>query len=132
MIYLLPLVAAIAPFFLWAVELYLPYPFIIEEAAKTLMVFPLLTIDRPSEKFKMGMVIGFLFAISESTLYIFNIQAVGSTATLIERLILTTPLHIATTLIILVFGVKNKKLIVLGFVVAAVIHLLYNYFVRLI
>jgi RsiW-degrading membrane proteinase PrsW (M82 family) len=130
MLHLIPLIAAIAPFFLWPIEIFLPYPFIIEEIAKAIIIIPLRDLNRTA-KFKLAVVVGFLFAISESTLYIFNIAKMGNTVTFIQRLFLTTPLHITTVAVILFFASKRGKVyFILGVLLASVIHLLFNYFVR--
>ncbi len=123
---LLPLFAAISPFILWPIELYLPYPHIIEELAKTFLVWLILKIPTTGSRVWLAVSCGFLFAVSESTLYLFNISQVGNIQTLIIRLALTIPLHILTIFIIFFFYSKSKKLALIGVLLAVLIHFSYN------
>jgi len=127
---LTPLFALIAPFVVWPIELILPYPHIIEEFAKAVLVFTLLDLPDRLEKIKLAILIGVLFAFSESVLYLFNIQLVGNIQTYFVRLLVTTPLHIITTLIILLPALKNKKLIIVGVVFASLVHYLFNLYIQ--
>jgi len=123
---LLPLFAAITPFILWPIELFLPYPHIIEELAKTFLVWMILKTPVNISPGWLTVSCGFLFAISESTLYLFNISQVGNTQTLITRLALTIPLHVLTILIIYFFYSKSKKLALIGVSLSVLIHFSYN------
>ena len=123
---LVPLFASILPFLLWPVELLLPYPHIIEELAKAALVWFILKSPSNSPRIQVALICGILFALSESTLYIFNLTLVGTTQTLITRLATTLPMHTLTILIILLSALKTKKLIVLGFLAAVLIHFSYN------
>lgn len=126
MILLIPLFAAIMPFFLWPIETLLPYPYLIEEAAKLALIIPLLKLKDRTQAIKLAVIAGVLFAFSETVLYMFNIFLVGRTDTLIIRLLLTIPLHTLTTVIILASGLKDKKYLPLGLAAAIVIHFLFN------
>jgi len=127
---LTPLLALIAPFVVWPIELILPYPHIIEELAKAVLVFTLLNLPERLEKIKLAILIGVLFAFSESVLYLFNIQLVGSMRTYFVRLLVTIPLHVITTLIILLPALKNKKLIIVGVLLAFLVHYLFNLYIQ--
>lgn len=127
---LTPLLALIAPFVVWPIELLLPYPHIIEELAKAVLVFTLLDLPERLTKIKLAILIGVLFAFSESVLYLFNIQLVGSIQTYFVRLLVTTPLHVITTLIILLPALKNKKLIIVGVLLASLVHYLFNLYIQ--
>jgi RsiW-degrading membrane proteinase PrsW (M82 family) len=127
---LTPLLALIAPFVVWPIELILPYPHIIEELAKAILVFTLLNLPERLTKIKLAILIGVLFAFSESVLYLFNIQLVGSIQTYFVRLLVTIPLHVITTLIILLPALKNKKLIIVGAIFASFVHYLFNYYIQ--
>ncbi|OGE33287.1 hypothetical protein A3C59_03905 [Candidatus Daviesbacteria bacterium RIFCSPHIGHO2_02_FULL_36_13] len=70
--------------------------------------------------------IGFLFSFSETVLYLFNVFSVGSLQTLLLRFIFTTPMHILTSLIILSSALINKNLIILGIIIAALVHYIFN------
>jgi RsiW-degrading membrane proteinase PrsW (M82 family) len=127
---LTPLLALIAPFVVWPIELILPYPHIIEELAKAVLVFTLLDLPERLTKIKLAILIGVLFAFSESVLFLFNIQLVGNIQTYFVRLLVTIPLHVITTLIILLPALKNKKLIIVGVVFASLVHYLFNLYIQ--
>lgn len=127
---LTPLFALIAPFVVWPIELMLPYPHIIEELAKAVLVFTLLNLPNRLTKIKLAILVGVLFAFSESVLYLFNIQLVGSIQTYFVRLLVTIPLHVITTLIILLPALKNKKLIIVGVIFASLVHYLFNLYIQ--
>ncbi len=127
---LTPLLALIAPFVVWPIELVLPYPHIIEELAKAILVFALLNLPERLTKIKLAILIGILFAFSESVLYLFNIQLVGNIQTYFIRLLVTIPLHVVTTLIILLPALKNKKLIIVGVIFASLVHYLFNLYIQ--
>ena len=126
---LTPLPSLISPFVVWPIELILPYPHIVEELAKAILVFTLLNLPERSTKIKSAILIGVLFAFSESVLYLFNIQLVGNIQTYFVRLLVTIPLHVITTLIILLPALKNKKLIIVGVVFASLVHYLFNLYI---
>lgn len=123
---IIPLYALIAPFILWPIEYYLPYPFIFEEIAKGILVYIVVTDKTIKNKVSTVVIAALLFSISESFFYLINIYQLGNISTLFMRFILTTPLHILTSLVILFFGMKDKRLIPLGVVIAGVIHLFFN------
>lgn len=127
---LTPLIAIIAPFMLWPVEILAPYPYIFEEVAKLLILRFSFKSEKPKNLVFTGILIGLLFSVSESVLYLFNIYLSGSLSTLLTRFVLTTPMHILTS-VILAYSVqkRNKALIVVGFIGAAAIHYFYNYLV---
>lgn len=124
---LAPLFSLILPFILWPIEQVLPYPYIIEEIAKGSLVYLILGNPRKASRIKMAIAVGALYAFSESVLYLFNIFAVGSLSTLFQRLAITVPLHIITTLVILFPALKDKRLIVVGVILAGIIHYLFNF-----
>ena len=125
--YVLPLVAAILPFALFPIELFLPYPYLVEEVAKAVLV---LFLVREGVKTKEGLVFsiifGVLFALSETVLYIFNIHSVGNIGVLLLRFAVTAPLHAFTTAVIFIFTSTNKKFFLLGLLIAIVLHFLFN------
>ena len=122
---LVPLFAAITPFILWPIEIILPYPYIVEEISKAILIFFLLKLPN-REKILGTIMIGFLFSFSETVLYLFNVFSVGSLQTLLLRFIFTTPMHILTSLIILSSALINKNLIILGIIIAALVHYIFN------
>ncbi len=129
---LVPLFAAIAPFIIWPIEIFFPYPHIVEELTKGLLVFLLLRSFSSTSKISGTFLIGFLFAISETVLYLFNILPSGNPQTLLLRLTLTMPMHIITTYVIFTFASIDKRLIFLGIIIAVFIHYFFNVYVPLI
>lgn len=123
---LIPIYAAITPFFLWPIEFFLPYPYIIEEIAKTILVFFILKEHTLKKKVLLTLLAGLLFSISESVLYIFNFALVGDSSAIVTRLLLTIPLHTLTILIILVPALIDKKLLPLGIILTILIHYYFN------
>ena len=111
MILVAPLLALAAPFVLWPIELLLPYPYVIEELVKGILVWL-------NPKFGSAVAIGLAFAFSETVLYIFNLNP--------YRLLATTALHVTTTLVIYSAVHKHKKLLIAGVILASLIHFLYN------
>jgi RsiW-degrading membrane proteinase PrsW (M82 family) len=124
---IIPLFALILPFMLWPIEYVFPYPFLVEELVKYLMVLYILnTVEDNMLKVKVAAASGVFFALSETVIYIFNIQLVGSVETIIIRLVLTIPLHVLTYLLILIPGIKDKRLAIVGVVAAMLLHYLFN------
>lgn len=135
MILFIPLFAAILPFILWPIEIFLPYPHIIEEVAKASLVFLLRSdtlqvhnADTYRYQLKIIIISGFLFALSESVLYLLNIYLVGDLNLFILRLILTIFLHLITLWIIFILSIKSIKLIIPGILIAILIHYAFNLF----
>lgn len=131
--FLLPLLALIAPFILWPIEIIFPYPYIVEELAKAFLILLLRTdtfqvyyADTFRPKLKLVALAGILFALSESVLYLFNIYFVGNLELLLIRLIATSTLHVSTFLIIYIASLKSMKLLPLGIVLAVLVHYLFN------
>lgn len=132
MAFILPLLSAALPLFLWPVEVLLPYPHVVEEVAKLFVVLLILRAGVPdSTKIKLALISAVLFSLSESVLYLFNIFLVGNIQTFFQRLALTIPLHSATFLIILLSALKRRPFIFLGLLLAIAIHYVYNNFLLL-
>ena len=89
--------ALVAPFMLWPLEMLLPYPYVVEELAKLVLVWK---PAREGQGWGMGALIGFLFALSETMLYLVNAISLGKIGILGPRIILTMPMHVLTTVII--------------------------------
>lgn len=122
---LIPLIAAIAPFIIWPIELFLPYPYIIEEGVKALFVLFAFNLPKPAQ-IKIVLASAIMFTLSETVLYIFNIALVGDFSTLITRFILTALLHSLTILIILISTFRYKWFMPAGVIIAMLIHYFYN------
>lgn len=126
-----PLFALIAPFVLWPVEQVFPYPHIVEELVKAVIIYQLLGISNLSTKIKLAIVVGVLFALSESVLHLFNVFATGSLKTFWLRLFYTIPLHSLTSVTILLSAVKSRWGLILGLTAAIFIHYLFNLYILL-
>lgn len=124
-----PIFGFILPFLSWTIELFLPYPHLVEEALKSILVFISLRIPGRWKKIKLITLTGIFFAFSESVFYLFNIYSVGNLRTLFYRLVFTIPLHTITSLTILLPAMKDKRMIFLGAILAATIHYFYNLFI---
>lgn len=111
---LIPLFAIIAPFLVWPIELILPYPHVVEEVAKGILVY------RGNFRPKLALLLGAVFAFSEAVFYSLNSPIAFS------RLIYTLPLHAGTSL---VMALSGRKFFPLGLAAAILLHWLYNKFV---
>lgn len=118
------LYALIGPFLVWPVEYFLPYPFIVEELFKTILVYFI-----PQKSYKPILLSGIGFAISETVLYTLMINSSGNVSLLFTRLLTTSILHSVTFITIYLFGKKNKWLLTVGFIIAVLIHYLYNRYI---
>lgn len=118
MIYILSLVG---PFFLLLVEKILPLPFIVEEIYKYLV----LKLEKVSSK--QVFLLGLLFSFSESVFYFFNPEYQNNLSKMVVRLLVVTPMHISTMLLMNYFNKYNKiSISLLGILLAAFIHFLFN------
>ncbi|OGK18824.1 hypothetical protein A3D80_02960 [Candidatus Roizmanbacteria bacterium RIFCSPHIGHO2_02_FULL_40_13b] len=115
--------AAIAPFILWPIEIFFPYPHIVEELAKALLIFFILKSGDNRQKIYATILIGFLFGITENFLYLFS---PATSQTHLFRFMVTMPLHITTSLAILIPALLDKRLLFLGIVLAGLLHYFYN------
>lgn len=125
------LFGAILPFILWPIEIILPFPHIIEELAKGVLVFyTLKQVESNPTRIKIVLLTGLAFALSESFLYLFNIALVGSPTSIFLRLALTIPLHVSTMLIILFPAMYKRPLIIGGLLISILIHYVFNLAIR--
>ena len=102
------------PFLVWPLEYFLPYPYIIEEAFKAVVVV------KGPKSLMLYVISGMGFAFSETVIYSLN------TSVPLERMFLTSILHSGTFAVIYFFN--NKKALWVGLLVAALIHYLFNLF----
>jgi hypothetical protein len=104
------------------------YSEIVEEVAKGLIIFFLIfRLQTKKHKILSGVLFGFLFGLSESFFYLNNIWQLGDMSIFWQRIYLTLPIHILTCLIMVLCGLKNKKLILVGWVLAILLHLGFNF-----
>ena len=131
MLIIVALLLALAYPFLLPIERFLPYPHFIEEAVKLLIVLMIIKAARQEkERFTVWVFMaGFLFAVSESILYLMNIFALGNFMLLPQRLLLTGILHTSTMMLMYFLGRKNYAGLAVGFVGAVLIHYFFNLWV---
>lgn len=120
---LIVLYSLFGPFLVWPLEYYIPYPFIIEELFKAVVVW------FGPKKAKVYIIAGVLFASTETVLYTINVTITGTIGYMLTRFVTSSLLHIATFLIIYSSSRLDKRLIVVGFILSALIHFLYNKFI---
>ena len=123
MLLILSLICLFAPLPLWLVEVILPFPYIIEELFKFIIVKKI-----NSTSFWAPLLLGLLFSISESVLYLTNFFQLGDFSLLPLRILLTTTLHCG--LFLLQYSFRSHRYFSwLSLFLAILIHLLYNYLV---
>ncbi len=120
-----------APLPLLVIEHFLPYPFVIEELLKVILIYILINQEKKLKKnlFLYVIISGLFFSISESIFYLINIFAIQNYFIFFQRLLFTSILHICTLIIIYIFFKCNKYWWIFGFSLAIFIHFLYNYLI---
>lgn len=122
---ILPLVALMAPLFLWMIEVVIGLPVIFEELVKLVMV--VFMLRRGVYSLRAVALIGGLFGLSEAALYLFNISLLASFWPLLLRLLLTVPMHGATMVIMFALGKRMGNSGLLGgFVLGTFLHYGFN------
>lgn len=118
------IIALVSPILLVPVEKILPYPFLIEEIFKYVL---LLLINKKKNTFLIeSLLVGAFFNLTETFLYLPNAIVTGDILFLLERLLITGSMHVVTCGV-MYFGIKKNKY--LGFVtlvLAIIIHFLFN------
>ncbi|PIZ66662.1 hypothetical protein COY15_00525 [Candidatus Roizmanbacteria bacterium CG_4_10_14_0_2_um_filter_39_12] len=125
---LILLFALILPLILIPVEKIFPYPHIVEELTKLVLVLKIYQIEKQLNKNLSFFVIlsGLLFTLSESIFYLINIFTLGDLTMIPKRLFFTGILHIGTLMLIYIFGRKNNVGLLIILLFSIVIHYLYN------
>lgn len=103
---------AVLPMILWFVERVLPFPALIEELAKALVVYR-------SGSWHKALGLGLVFGLSEAWLFLINANQLGNLFGFWQRLFLTVPMHSVTAAVMIIFGKP-------GLVLAILIHYLFN------
>jgi len=121
------LISLASPLFLLPVEKLLPYPHVIEELLKLMIVFLIYkSVKGTIDLLKWVVIAAVLFTISESIFYLVNVFALGNISLFPQRLLLTGALHFGTFLL-LYFSIKKNYLWLAGGVTASIlIHYFYN------
>jgi RsiW-degrading membrane proteinase PrsW (M82 family) len=124
------LFALASPFLLWPVEFVFPYPHIVEEFYKVLIVFYILTNENiRNRRYWLALLFGVFFALSETVFYATNFLMIGKGSFLAQRLILTGSMHTITTFVILISALFGRKMLFFGFLMAVLIHFVFNSYV---
>ena len=118
--------ALVGPLLLIPLEKFLPYPYIIEEIAKLLLVLLVLQLTGKIFQLKLAIFIAFLFAFSESFFYLTNFIEAENLTGFIQRFFLAGILHIFTILVILIPSQKKGILILPAAGIAMLAHYLFN------
>lgn len=117
----------VLPVFLIPLIKFTGYSEVVEEIAKTLVVFFLiLNLPRPKLQILAGVGFGFLFGLSENFFYLNQIFQLGDLSVFWQRFFWTLPMHIITALVIVLSGLAGKKFLIFGFISAVVLHSLFN------
>jgi hypothetical protein len=123
----LPLAALLSSLILLPIEKILPYPYIIEEGIKAVFVLLILTIPgKRTFQLQLSILIGLFFAFSENIFYLSNSNLYASPLIFIERLLLTSTLHVFTILLMLFFSQKYRWIFPFALSLAILIHYTYN------
>lgn len=121
----LTILSLVLPMFLIPVEAALPYPAIIEEVTKLIVIaWWMGSVKTKKDDWKYPAMAGIMFAVCETVLYINKILMTGSWWLVPTRLVVTALLH-SLTMVILFKGIEQKKAL-LGLVIAMFIHWMFN------
>lgn len=135
-VFLFLLIGFAGPFLLWPIEVYLPHPALIEEIFKLLCIWWIYNTELSNSEtpikfsqIKYALLFGFLFSLTESILYLFNISLLNSFNLFPKRLLWAGVMHTITAAT-LMLGVKyNKITLISSLLIAIGIHQLYNSFI---
>ncbi len=116
---------SVAPLILIPIELVIPYPHIVEELAKLLIIFFVIQLNKNSQ-FKLVLISSFLFAFSESMFYLGSAYSGGYAFLFAQKLLLTTLFHTSTLLLFLFSARRAKKLLFIALPMAILWHFLFN------
>lgn len=122
---LIPL-ALFLPYLLLPIEYFLPFPYLIEELAKLPLVSSQRHLSLKTRLF-FAVLLGICFSLSESILYLLNPLFFQNPTLFLQRLLLTTPLHSSSLLILTL--TKSKHLIWLGLVTNICLHFSFNHLI---
>jgi RsiW-degrading membrane proteinase PrsW (M82 family) len=123
------LVSLTAPLLLIPIEKIFPYPHLIEEPTKLLIVLVILTQEKQFRRplVWVAFLAGVFFTLSESAFYLINIFALGDLSVFPVRLLATGMLHVGT--IMLMYAAARKKnlaVLAFAFFLSILIHFGYN------
>lgn len=116
----------ISPVLIIPIAKLLPYPYIVEEVFKAIVVLMVLKVSKVSLHWKLLIISGLVFSLSESILYLGSVFGNGHSLLFAKKLLSTTFLHVVTLFIIYTPTLINRRLIGLGLLLAMYIHFLFN------
>lgn len=125
-IFLVCLASLILPLIFIPVEKIIPYPYVIEEITKAILILTILKASKHQNQLTLTLIVAFLFALSENIFYSTNFIADGTLYNFWQRFLLTTSLHILTAIIILLPSQRKFSLIFPATLLAIITHYLYN------
>jgi len=120
------LLSLAGPLFLIPVEKVFPYPWLVEELFKLIVVWLILKSKPEKNYLVLAVSAGFLFAFSETIFYLANIFVLGNLWLVPKRLVLTSFLHSGTILLMAIFGKKGGWRWAIGFWGTFFIHWFFN------
>lgn len=122
------LLAFSSPLLLLPLERLSPHLYFLEEIAKLIIVLLMTKAEKERKRnFKILAVLGgFIFAFSESVFYLVNILTLGDLSLFPKRLMLTGVLHMGTIFLLYLLVKRGKTGTVVGLMLSALIHYLYN------
>ena len=122
--FFLPVLSLVLPLVALFIERLIPAGYFIEELLKAILVY--LIPEDSDHKILIGLLVGFLFALTETFIYSTSIFLTGGAKLFATRLLVTALLHTSTTLIMTISRLKTKKFLPLGFLIGVIIHFIYN------
>lgn len=126
--YLIPLISSGVPFILFAGYLWLPDTILMEDLAKFGLMVWLFKARGILKKEYIAALSGLMFGLSETALYMLDLSQLSSLRPLVLRLVMTTPMHVVT-MVLMYVGLKMGGIkVFLMFLVAIGIHLCFNLF----
>lgn len=127
------LFALAGPLLLVPIEVYIPLPHIVEELYKAVLVWSYINsglVDydggRGVGRSAAALMIGIVFGVSESMLFLTNAFMIGNANALVSRFLLTVPMHGLTTLTVYAIGRRSRVSFVVAVMIAIAIHYYFN------
>ncbi|MCX6782805.1 MAG: PrsW family glutamic-type intramembrane protease [Candidatus Levybacteria bacterium] len=122
------LLALISPIFLLPIEHVFNYPYVIEELIKFFAISLIIKQSKHTGNNYLifAILVGVLFTISESILYLVNFLSDGTLMFFPQRLFFTGILHCSTCALIYILGKKNWLFLILGLAISILIHYYFN------
>ena len=119
--------ALLFPWVLLLVVLYLGHSIVWEECAKALLVFFVISKSTTNKwSYLSSALVGLTFGVSETMLYAGQLIQSGQWSVIVERFLITVPMHTATAVVLALVCKKDRRLLPLGLLLALGIHWLFN------